>query len=131
VKPPRLGEGGGCGAVPRLYIVYPGICLTTEENHGKPQSGYPTGARLICAERYSLVDLAIAGDGLDSPLPLLAFASGDGVNPRSPCLPRKYLSSPRLDLKGTRAKRPECEAHHPPSPSVQVNNERGFTSTPP
>jgi len=26
-------------AVPRLCILYPGICLTTEENHGKPQSG--------------------------------------------------------------------------------------------
>jgi len=36
VKPPRLGEE--C-AVPRLCIVYPGICLTTGENHGKPQSG--------------------------------------------------------------------------------------------
>ena len=39
----RLGEaaapGEGVGAVPRLNIVYPGICLTTEENYGKPQSG--------------------------------------------------------------------------------------------
>jgi hypothetical protein len=39
----RLGEaaapGGGVRAVPRLCIVYPGICFTTEENHGKPQSG--------------------------------------------------------------------------------------------
>jgi len=43
----------------------------------------------------------------------------------------KYLGSPRLYLKGTRAKRPECESYHPPSPSVQVNNERCFTSTPP
>jgi len=37
VKPPRLG--GGMRAVPRLCIVYPGICLTAEENHGKRQSG--------------------------------------------------------------------------------------------
>ena len=40
-------------AVPRLCIVYPGICPTTEENHGNPQSGYPKGARLISAERDS------------------------------------------------------------------------------
>jgi len=33
------GGGGGLRAVPRLCIEYPGICLTTEENHGKPQSG--------------------------------------------------------------------------------------------
>jgi len=31
--------GGGLRAVPRLCVEYPGICLTTEENHGKPQSG--------------------------------------------------------------------------------------------
>jgi hypothetical protein len=37
MKPPRLGRG--VRAVPRLNIVYPDICLTTEENHGKPQSG--------------------------------------------------------------------------------------------
>ena len=48
-------------AVPPLCIVYPGICLTTEENHGKPQSGYPKGAWLIS------VDLVIAGDDLNWP----------------------------------------------------------------
>jgi len=37
VKPPRLGKG--VRAVHRPCILYPGICLTTEENHGKPQSG--------------------------------------------------------------------------------------------
>jgi hypothetical protein len=42
VKPPRLGVGG-MRAVPRLCIVYPGICLTTEENHGKPHSGFNLG----------------------------------------------------------------------------------------
>jgi hypothetical protein len=38
----RLGEDaapGGVRAVPQLCIAYPGICLTTEENHGKPQTG--------------------------------------------------------------------------------------------
>ena len=66
MKPPCPG---GMQAVPRLCTVYPGICLTTEENHGKPQSGYPKGTRLISAERDSirLVDLAIAGDGLNWP----------------------------------------------------------------
>jgi len=29
----------GVWAVPRLCILYPGICLKTEENNGKPQSG--------------------------------------------------------------------------------------------
>jgi hypothetical protein len=40
-------------AGPRLCVVYPGICLTTEENHGKTQSGYPKGARQISAEHDS------------------------------------------------------------------------------
>jgi len=37
VKTPRQEEGARAG--PRLYIEYPGICLTTEKNHGKPQRG--------------------------------------------------------------------------------------------
>jgi len=45
-------------AVPRLSIVDPGISLTTGENHGKPQSGYPKGARLKSAERDSFSRLA-------------------------------------------------------------------------
>jgi hypothetical protein len=41
-------------AVPRFCIIfYPGIYLTTEEDHGKPQSGHPKGARFISAERDS------------------------------------------------------------------------------
>jgi len=89
VKPPRLGVGG-MRAVPRLSIVYPGICLTTEENHGKPQSGYPKGARLISAERDSFSGLGHRGRWPRLacwPLPPFAFASGDGVNPRSAYLP--------------------------------------------
>jgi len=38
VKPPHLGEGG-LRAVHRICIEYPGNCLTTEEYHGKRQSG--------------------------------------------------------------------------------------------
>jgi hypothetical protein len=38
----RLGEaaapGGSEGRALTLHL-YPGICLSTEENHGKPQSG--------------------------------------------------------------------------------------------
>jgi len=60
-------RAGGMRAVPWLCFLYHGICLITEENHGKPQSGYPKGARLISAERDSFFDLAIAGDGLDWP----------------------------------------------------------------
>ena len=61
----RLSEaaepGGGMRAVPRLCIVYPGICLTTEQNHGKPQSGYPKSSRLISAERDSFSRLGHSG----------------------------------------------------------------------
>jgi len=64
VKPPHLG-GGNLGAVPRLCIEYPGICLTTEENHGKPQSGYPNGGRLFGAVCDSFVELATASGRLD------------------------------------------------------------------
>ena len=53
--------------MPRLCIVYPGICLTTEENLGKRQLEYPESARLISAEGDSLCKLAIADDGLDWP----------------------------------------------------------------
>ena len=36
MRPPRLRVEGGVRAVPRLCIkLGPGICLTTEENHGK------------------------------------------------------------------------------------------------
>ena len=45
-------------AVPRLSILYTGIYFTTEENHGKPQSGYTKGARLMSAERDSFSRLA-------------------------------------------------------------------------
>jgi len=52
VRPPRLE--GGKRTVPRLCInVCPGICLTTEKNHGKPQSGHPKNARLISARQDS------------------------------------------------------------------------------
>jgi hypothetical protein len=67
VRPPCLGSGR-MQAVPRLCIVYPGICLTTEENHGKPQSGYPKGVRLMSAKAIRLVHLAISDDGLDWPV---------------------------------------------------------------
>jgi hypothetical protein len=81
--------------VPRLcFNLYPGICLTTEENLGKPQSGHPKSARLFTAERESFSRLghrlAMASTGLPTPL-LLAFASGDG----SAVSQRKYLSSCR------------------------------------
>jgi len=54
----------GVRAVPQHCILYFGICLTTEEYHGKPQSGQPKGARLNSAVTIRLIDLAIASDGL-------------------------------------------------------------------
>ena len=77
-------------AVPRLSILYPGICLTTEENHGKPQSGYPKGVRLISAERDSFSRLGHRRRWPRLacwPLPPFAYTSGDGVNPRSAYMP--------------------------------------------
>ena len=79
--------------MPRLCILYPGIFLTTEENHGK------TSVRV--AERRSadpnairFVDMAIAGDGLDWPAgpcrpSLTRQASGATLGQR------KYLPSCR------------------------------------
>ena len=93
MKPPRLG-GGGKRAVLRFSILYPEICLTTEENHGKPQSGYPKGARLISAEQDSFSRLGHRGRWSRLacwPLPPFAFASGAG-----PTLgQRKYMPSCR------------------------------------
>ena len=51
----------GVRAVPQLCIVYPGICLTTEENHGKPQSGQSKSTRLISAEPDSFSRLGHRG----------------------------------------------------------------------
>ena len=95
----RLGEaaapgGGGMRAVPRLCIAYPGICLTTEENHGKPQLGYPKGDRLTSAERDSFSRLAIAGDGLDWPTGLCSPSLSRQVT-GSILGQRKYLPSCR------------------------------------
>ena len=56
MKPPHLAERNA--GLPRLCIVDPGISLTTE---GKSQKNLSPGMR------KALVDLAIAGDGLDWP----------------------------------------------------------------
>jgi hypothetical protein len=60
-----LGEaaapgGKGAGRAPSLHL-YSDICLTTEENHGKPQSGYSKSARLNSAERDSFIRLGHFG----------------------------------------------------------------------
>jgi len=62
--------------MPRICIVYLGIGLTAEEINGKPQSGYPKGARLISAERDSFSRLGHRGRWPRLacwPLPPLAF----------------------------------------------------------
>jgi hypothetical protein len=41
----------GRRAVP-LFKLYPGICLTTEEKHGKPQSGLPSSCKLLVAPTW-------------------------------------------------------------------------------
>jgi len=62
----RRAWGRGVRAVPRLCVEYPGICLTTEENHGKPQSSQ-RALGWSAPNAIRLVDLAIAGDCLDWP----------------------------------------------------------------
>ena len=61
----RRAWGRGVRAVPRLCIEYPGICLTTEENHGNHSQG--NGMALDCSAPNAIrfVDLAIAGEFLD------------------------------------------------------------------
>ena len=66
VKPPRLGEMS-TGRAP-LCIVYTGICLTTQEKSRKNLSQSNRKALGWSAPNaIRLVDLAIAGDGLDWP----------------------------------------------------------------
>jgi hypothetical protein len=61
-----MGEGRGLRAVPRLCIVYPGICLTTEEKSRKILSqGNRKTLGLSAPNAIRLVDLAIMDDGLD------------------------------------------------------------------
>ena len=77
--------------MPRLCIKYLGIYLTTEENHGKPQSGQPKGAQLISTECDSFSRLGHRRRWprlACCPVPPLAFASGDGVtDPPTTCCP--------------------------------------------
>ena len=90
MKPPCLGDGRA--AVPRLCIVYPGICPTTEENS---LENLIQGNRRACGwsalNLIRLVDLAIAGDGLDWPaVPCRPWLSRQPT--RSTLGQRKYLS---------------------------------------
>ena len=60
--------GGGVRAVPRLCIVYPDICFTTEEKSRKILSqGNQRALGCLTPNAIRSVDLVIAGDGLDWP----------------------------------------------------------------
>jgi hypothetical protein len=90
--------------VPRLCIIYLGICLTTEENHKKPQSGYPEGARLIGAERDSFSRLGHRGQwpaGLHRPwLSRQATGSTLGQSKYLPsCRTRGFPTSANFESK--------------------------------
>jgi hypothetical protein len=93
VKPPRLGRG--VRAVPLLCIIYPGICLTTEEKSLKIFSqGNRKALGSPAPNAIPLVDLAIAGDGLDWPAgPCRSWLSCQAT--RSALGQRKYLPSTR------------------------------------
>jgi hypothetical protein len=47
LKASKIGEGGRCP-----FGLYNGICLTTEEEHGKTQSGQPSSWRLLVAPTW-------------------------------------------------------------------------------
>jgi len=83
------------GAVPRLHIVYPGICLTTEEKSRKILS--QDSQRVLgwsALNAINLVDLAIAGYGLDWPAgPCRPWLSRQVTGPTLG--QRKYLPSCR------------------------------------
>ena len=49
--------------MPRLCIEYLGVCLTTEENHGKLSEGNRMALGCSASNAIRCVDLAIAGDG--------------------------------------------------------------------
>jgi len=102
VKPPRLGRG--LRAMPRLCIIYHGICLTTEEKSRKNLSqGNQKALGLPAPNAISLVDLAIAGDGLDWPAgPCRSWLSRQAT--RSALGQRKYLPSCRARGFPTSAK---------------------------
>ena len=106
MKPQRLG--GKVRAVSRLCIVYSDICRTTEENHGKT-SVKVTEKRSADQrqERDSFGRLGHRGRWPRLacwPLPPLAFASGDGLNPRSArpsCHTRGFPTSVNFESKLT------------------------------
>ena len=86
----------GVRAVPGIWIVYPGICLTTEEksrtNHSQ---GNGRALDWPALNAICLVDLAIAGDGLDWP----ADPCGSWLSRKatwSTLVQRKYLQSCRI-----------------------------------
>ena len=57
---------GECGPCPYLCIIYPGVCLTSEEKLRKTLSqGNPSAFGWSAPNTIRLVDLAIARGGLD------------------------------------------------------------------
>ena len=83
----RQAWGRGMRAVPLLCIVYPDICLTTEEkSHKNLSQGIRKAHSWPVLNTIRLVDLVIVKRWpwlVWRPLPPLAFTSGDGVSPRS------------------------------------------------
>jgi len=85
----RVGEAGApggrgqCGPCPEFasYTVAFALQLRTITEH--LIQGTPKALGWSALNAIRLVDFVIAGDGLDWPMPSLAFESGDGVNPQS------------------------------------------------
>ena len=62
--------------MPRFCIEYLGICLTTEENHGKVSQGNRIALDYSALNAIGIIGLTIAGDGLDGPgVPCLPWLS--------------------------------------------------------
>jgi hypothetical protein len=103
----RRAWGRECGSWPDFASYTLAFALRRRKYHGKPQSGYPKGARLISAERDSFSQHCQRGHWPRMacwPLWPLAYASGDGVNPRSAkyltiCRTRGFTTSANLESK--------------------------------
>jgi len=106
----RRAWGKGVWAVPRRCIVYPGICLTTDEKSWKNLS---QGNRKVIGwsalNDIRFVDLAVAGDGLDWPagpcrpwLSLQVTGSTLGQRKYLPsCRNRRFPTSANFESKPT------------------------------
>jgi len=74
-----LSQTGGVRVVPRLFIEYPGFCLKTEEDHGKPH-------RLLVGQTFFFY--ALPRTAWSQSLPNGTLVKATGVSSDKPSEPR-------------------------------------------